>query len=109
MEFLELLKDSAWITAIATLFGSIVTFLITRNNNKKDLAINDRMQLSKDQYKLIAELRQMMQEQRGEIDSLKTEIKKLQEVNVTLTIENKELQTKIELLNSRLEKFNNNK
>lgn len=105
MGFLELLGDSAWITAIGTIIGSIVTFLITKNKNRKEMSMNDRMQLSKDQYQLISELRQMMQEQRDEIDNLRQEIKQLQAVNVSLIIENKELQQKIAELNIRLSKM----
>lgn len=105
MDFLALLADSAWITAIGTLLGSVVTFLITKSNNKKDLSINDRMQLSKDQYQLIAELRLMMQEQRDEIEILREEIKQLQAVNINLIIENKELQGKIAELNIKLSKL----
>jgi|InoplaM1PM_1038563.scaffolds.fasta_scaffold01324_2 predicted RNase H-like nuclease (RuvC/YqgF family) len=105
MDFLGLITDTAWITAISTLFGSIIGYFASRSNNKKELAINDRMQLSKDQYQLIAELRQMMLEQREEIDGLRGEIKQLQAVNINLTIENKQLQTKIAELNTKLEDF----
>jgi uncharacterized protein YigA (DUF484 family) len=102
---LSLLGDSAWITAIGTLLGSVVTYLITKSNNRKELAITDRMQLSKDQYQLIAELRQMMQEQRDEIDGLREEIKQLQAVNINLTVENKQLQQKIHELTLRLDSY----
>lgn len=105
MELLSLLADTAWITAIATLIGSVITYFVTKNNNKKEIAISDRMQLSKDQYQLIAELRQMMQEQRDEIDNLREEIRQLQAVNINLTIENKQLQQKIHELNIKLEQF----
>lgn len=105
MDFFTILTDTAWITALGTLFGSVVTFLITKNNNKKDMSISDRMQLSKDQYQLISELRQMMQEQRDEIDNLREEIKQLQAVNINLIVENKELQNKINELNLRLSKL----
>ncbi len=108
MELLSLLFDTAWITAIGTLLGSIITFLVTRNNNRKELAISDRMQLSKDQYQLIAELRQMMLDQKDEIDSLREEIRQLQAVNINLTIENKQLQQKINELNIKLEQFKGN-
>lgn len=105
MSFLELLADSAWITAVGTVIGSIVTFLITKSKNQKEMSMSDRVQLSKDQYQLISELRQMMQEQRDEIDNLREEIKQLQAVNVSLIIENKELQQKIAELNIRLSKM----
>lgn len=105
MDFLTIIADSAWITAIAGVVGSVVTYLVTKANNKKDISINDRMQLSKDQYQLIAELRQMMLDQKEEIESLRDEIGQLQKVNVSLIIENKELQGKITELNTRLARF----
>lgn len=108
MDFFSLLSDSAWLTAIGTLIGSIVTYFATKNNNKKELAINDRMQLSKDQYQLIAELRAMMVEQREEIENLREEIKQLQAMNINLTLENRQLQGKISELNTKLENFKNN-
>jgi uncharacterized protein YigA (DUF484 family) len=103
--FFQILTDSAFLTAISTLFGSVVTYLITKANIKKDVSINDRLQLSKDQYQLIAEMRAMMQEQRDEIDNLREEIKQLQAVNISLIVENKELQTKIAELNIRLSRI----
>ena len=105
MDFLSLLGDTAWITAIGTVIGSLVTYFITKANNKKDLSISDRMQLSKDQYQLIAELRGLMQEQRDEIEGLRDEIKQLQAVNLSLIVENKELQQKITKLNLRLSRL----
>lgn len=106
MEFLRmLLEDTTWMTAVSAVVGSIVTYLVTRTNKSKDISINDRMQLSKDQYQLIAELREMMQEQRGEIDNLREQIKELQVVNTSLILENKELQSKIAELNFLLSKF----
>lgn len=106
MEFLRmLLEDTTWMTGVSAVVGSIVTYLVTRTNKSKDISINDRMQLSKDQYQLIAELREMMQEQRGEIDKLRDQIKELQVVNTSLILENKELQSKISELNFLLSKF----
>lgn len=107
MDFLTLLQDTAWVTAIGTLLGSVITFFVTKSNNKKEMAINDRMQLSKDQYQLIAELRGMMVEQRDEIDGLREEIKQLQAVNINLTLENKQLQQKIKVLTDKLDNMKN--
>ncbi|HFJ9368566.1 TPA: hypothetical protein ACGW8Q_005812 [Bacillus cereus] len=104
MDFLQLFTDAGLLTAVSTAIGSVITYFVTKNNNNKDLAINDRTQLSKDQYQLIAELRTMMQEQKEEIEELREEIKQLQAVNINLTIENKELQEKITKLNNRLDK-----
>ena len=101
-------------TAFASITSSLITYFITKaNNNKeveingvnthKEIVINDRIQLSKEQYQLIAELRQMLQEQREEIDNLRDEIKQLQAVNMNLTLENRELKIKITELNAKLE------
>lgn len=103
----DMISDSNWITAIATLFGAITTYLITKNKNKKELAISDRMQLSKEQYRLIAELRQMMVEQKEEIEVLRDEIRELQAVNMNLTIENRDLQIEIRKLNEKLKDMQN--
>lgn len=105
MDFFNLLADTAWLTAIGTLVGSFITYVVTKSKNKTELAISDRTQLSKDQYQLIAELRAMMVEQREEIDSLREEIRQLQAVNINLTLENKQLQQKITDLTIKLERF----
>lgn len=86
---------STIIPFVTAVFGGFGTYLITRVNVKKDLTINDRMQLSKDQYQLIAELREMMQEQREEMEGMREDMRRLQAVNVNLTLENKSLQGKI--------------
>ncbi|PGO60733.1 hypothetical protein [Priestia megaterium] len=121
MDILNLLTDTAWITAISTLVGSLATYFGVKLKSKNEMSISDRAQLSKDQYQLIAELRQMVQEQREEIqkqrdemqeqreeqreenESLREEIKQLQTVNISLIVENKELQNKIAELNMRLD------
>lgn len=100
---MELLINSAWLTPIAAMVGSIITYFVTKNNNKKDISMNDRAQLSKDQYQLISELREMMSEQKEETEILRNEIRQLQAVNISLTIENKELQNRIDKLNMRLD------
>jgi cell division protein FtsL len=90
------------LTAIA---GGVVTFLVTKMNTRRDMTINDRLQLSKDQYQLIAELRQLMQEQKEETDELRVEIKQLQLINIKLTIENEKLIGKMEFMNQENEKL----
>lgn len=103
MSLITLLTDPILIGAVGTIIGSVIGYFATKNNNKKDLAINDRMQLSKDQYQLISELRQMMTEQRDEIEGLREEIRQLQAVNINLTIENRELQKQIQKLTDKLD------
>jgi len=103
MDFLTLFTDAGLLTAVSTLLGSVVTYFLTKNTNKKDIEINDRQQLSKDQYQLIAELRQMLQEQREEIENLREEMRQLQAVNVNMTVENRQLQARITELNEKLD------
>lgn len=107
MGFLEIITDPVWLTGIGGLLATVSGYFVARSKNKKELAISDRVQLSKDQYQLIAELRAMMVDQKEELESLRDEIKHLQEVNINLTIQNKEFQTIIDELNRRLG-INNN-
>lgn len=94
---------------VTAVFGGLGTWFVTKSNNKKEVTINDRRQLSQDQYQLISELRDMMTDQKDEIEQLRKEIKDLQTVNVALTIENKELQAKIHSLTRRLDLLNGRK
>lgn len=105
----EIIGDHTWITAIGGVIGSIITYLITRNNNNKDIYLNDRENLSEGQTLLMQELRDMMteqktqiREQKDEIAILRLEIKKLQENNINLLIENRQLSEKITELSNRL-------
>ena len=121
MDFFSMLTDTAILTVLGMAFGSILTFLASRGNTKKDLFIHDREQLSKDTYQFINELKDLIQEQGEDLDSLKAEVKTLQEVNAGLTrevaelqkinlslmVENKELQFKVEKLSQNIDTFNN--
>lgn len=81
-----------------------------KTKTKARVAINERTQLSRDQYQLIAELRDMIKdhkaeqlEQKKETKALREEIQKLQEVNIGLIRENAQLSAKITELNVRLD------
>lgn len=106
---IDLLSNAIFMTAISALVGSLITLFITRNNNRKDLAINDRVQLSKDQYQLISELRLMIAQQKEETDNLQDRMKELQEVNISLIFENKNLIRKLDVLNDKLEELKESK
>lgn len=106
---IDLLSNAIFMTTISALVGSLITLFITKNNNRKDLVINDRVQLSKDQYQLIAELRAMITQQKEETDNLQVRMKELQEVNLSLIIENKTLISKLDLLNDKLEELEKSK
>ena len=115
MDIISLLADSAWIPVITAIITALVTFVVTKTNVRKDMKVaevnsstSDRVQLSKSQLELIAELRTMMQEQGDEMENLRKEIRDLQQVNINLMFENKKLQFKLESLNSRLTGMNDN-
>ena len=96
------------VPAIVGLVSSFITYLVSKNNNSKDLTINDRQQLSEDEKQFRAELRETILEYkrelseyrdkivelngelykaRKEIRELNTEGRRLHEVNVELRIE----------------------
>ena len=96
------------VPAIVGLVSSFITYLVSKNNNSKDLTINDRQQLSEDEKQFRAELRETILEYkrelseyrdkivelngelykaRKEIRELNAEVRRLQEVNVELRIE----------------------
>lgn len=105
-KIIDILSDSAWLGAISALVGSVITYLVTTNNNRKDLTISDkddRVQLSRDQIELISQLRDMVNEQRDEVNSMRIEMKELQRVNFELTVQNRDLQIKISKLSKKLD------
>lgn len=115
MEFFGFQIDIDWVNAIVVFISSLLGFLGAKATAKKDLKISEREQLSRDQYKLIEELRSMIKEQKEliqgqkkEINELKMEIKELQKVNVELRIENNKLSFEIAELNEKLENLRNN-
>lgn len=93
----DLLKEhlEIIIPMVTAFFGGLGTFLVTKLNVNKDLTINDRVQLSKDKFQLIAEMRQMMQDQKKDMDFMKRQITTLQETNVTLLIKNDKLENTV--------------
>lgn len=113
MNFLQIISESGWFPAVVTaIISSIVTYAVTKNNNKKDISISDvsdRIQLSKDQLDLISELREMIADQKTEIKSMRAEMEELQKVNIKLMFHNKELQHRITELSLKIDNFTNNK
>lgn len=97
-------SSPAWVGAVGTVIGVVLTYLIQKGNNKKELTINDR----EHQSDLIIELREMMIEQKEEIEGLRKEIRVLQSDNTKLLVENKELQNKVQNLTEKLDSINKN-
>jgi predicted nuclease with TOPRIM domain len=91
-----------FIPAMVGIIGSVSTYFIARNNNKKDLVIENRQSLSEDERSFRAELRDEIKGYREEIESLRTEISQLRVINTELTIENRRLMVQIEELRIQL-------
>lgn len=100
---ISMFSSPAWVGAVGTIIGAVLAYLIQKGNNKKELTINDR----EHQSDLIIELREMMIEQKQEIEGLRNEIKILQNDNTKLLIENRELQNKVQSLTEKLDAINN--
>lgn len=97
------------ITGVGGILGTIVVAKIT---SKKDISINDRIQLSKDEQEFRKELRDTFTSykedldlSRKEINSLRDEMIKLKDANLELTLENKVLQNKVDTLTLKLQQF----
>lgn len=113
MNFWDILSDGGLATAIVTslagIIGSLITYLVAKNNTTKDIYVNDRESLSEGQQLLMANLNNLIEEQKEsmreykeEISILRLEIKELQQNNINLLIENKQLSEKITQLSERI-------
>ncbi|ALA47873.1 hypothetical protein ABE137_11960 [Brevibacillus laterosporus] len=104
---------------ISAIVGSVGTYFVTRSNNKKELTINDRQLYVEDEKSFredekvfrqelrstIAEYKNELDEARKEIKLLTEEVAKLHQVNLVLTLENKQLQKKVDELRTELQGF----
>lgn len=68
---------SVFVPALVGLVSSVFTFFISKSNNNKDLAINDRQQLSEDEKQFRAELRETIDGYKNELVSYRLEIASL--------------------------------
>lgn len=100
------------IPAVVGVISSITTFFVAKTNSKKDLTINDRQQLSEDEKQFRAELRdtinsykEELEQARNDIRQLRGEVEKLHKINLDLTLENKQLQLKVDSLRTELMLF----
>lgn len=95
------------ITALASVLGMFITggfgYLVARNNNKKDLSINDRQLLSEDERQFRQELKTELANNRKEIEGLRLEVENLRALNLNLELENKQLQIKVDELRQALQ------
>lgn len=97
------------VTAVITAVG---TYMVATSTNKKDVTMSDRKSLSEDEKAFRAELKDIinsykndLEEAREEIRSLSEEVAQLHKINLELTLENKRLQIKVDELRSELQSF----
>lgn len=100
------------VPALTAIVASVGTFLATKNTNKKDITLNDRMSLSEDEKAFRQGLmdtlngyKQDLDEAREEIRTLSEEVTQLHKINLDLTLENKRLQVKVDDLRTELQAF----
>lgn len=104
------------IPAVVGVISSLTAYFVARNNNSKDMTINDRQQLSEDEKNFRTELMNTINsyktdlfEARKEIKELRTEVASLHKLNIALTVENRELQMKVDDLRDELKTFKGNR
>lgn len=95
----------AVLTALIAIGSSVTTYLVAKMGTKKDIVINQRTSLSEDEEKFRKELRTTidsykneLKEARLEITELRKEVAGLHKINLKLTLENKQLQIKVQEL-----------
>jgi predicted nuclease with TOPRIM domain len=100
------------IPAVTAIVGSIVTLLIAKGANKKDVTMNDRRSLSEDEKAFRKELKDAINEYkvdlegaREEIKALSVEVAQLHQINLELTLDNKRLQDKVDELREEVQRF----
>jgi len=79
---IELLLSPAWLTPLATIVGSFITYFITKSNNSKDLTLTERKKVFENQTHVVEELKNMLTEQKEEIRALRDDVRQLQEENM---------------------------
>ncbi|UOE58214.1 hypothetical protein [Cytobacillus oceanisediminis] len=93
------------IPAIVGIVGSVTTYFVARNTNKKDVLVVHRQSLSEDERAFRTELREEIRGYREEIESLRAEMSQLRITNTELTIENRRLLLEMEELRLQLARF----
>lgn len=100
------------IPAVVGLVSSITGFVIAKSNNKKDLTVHDRQQLSEDEKQFRLELKGMIDsyktelaEARQEIKSLRDEVSQFHLINTKLSVEKEQLSVENKKLEAKLSKL----
>lgn len=109
-------NTDALLTFLVAIGSSATTLLVTRIQTKKDVQVNDRSQLSEDEKAFRQELRETideykeeLKEARKEITELRKEVGELHNINLKLTLENKQLNIKVDDLKSEIQRLDNMK
>lgn len=116
--------NDTWLSALSSVGGMLVTgtfgFLVAKQNNKKDMTINDRQQLSKDEREFREKIIERMNLLQEQVDKYHAKSIELEEIVVLwknkyveldkewrmkyteLEMENKQLQNKVFVLEMRV-------
>lgn len=100
----------ALVTLAVAIGSSATTFLVTKLNTRKDVEISDRTLLSEDEKTFRKELKDTiddyrveLREARKEIVELRKEVGDLHQINLKLTLENKQLNIKVDDLKAEIQ------
>jgi hypothetical protein len=124
-EFMQIL-----IPAIVGLVSSVTTILVARTNSSKDLTMSERQLLSEDEKHFRAELMETINSYKADLEASRKEIKELRnevadvhkinlelrsevanlhKINLELTVDNKQLQLKVDGLTKEVQMFKKDK
>lgn len=91
------------VPAVVGLVSSVTTYLVAKSGNSKDVTLTQRSSLSEDEISFRSELKEMINAQKVELEGARNEIKELRKevadlhkTNLTLTLENRTLQEKVD-------------
>lgn len=98
--------DSTIITAFTTIFGMIITYIIARGTNKKDLTESRIENLTSAEQKFRGDILAELRIYKEEIKELTANINSLREENSELVVSNASLVSKVNDLTRILERLN---
>jgi sensor domain CHASE-containing protein len=107
-----LLNSSTLPLVVSSVLTAIVTYLVARHNNKKELMITDRQQISQENQQIRQELRQEMDKLREELHvwrnrcmELETIVQEWRDKYTTLVVERQQLEYRVKELETELKTY----
>ncbi|MGZ0051956.1 hypothetical protein [Brevibacillus gelatini] len=110
--FQALINSSTFPAVVTSALTAIVTYLVARHTNKKELIIADRQQISQENQQIRQELRQEMDKLREELHvwrnrcmELETIVQEWREKYTTLVLERQQLEYRVKELETELKTY----